>query len=81
MTADPSLSKLVAGAVGVLAFDENHQVVDWAGIGKDRVSDIPLLSAAEVDQEGFAVLRDGGLEVMLLREDGKTVAVYREVAE
>ncbi|AET38228.1 DUF3215 domain-containing protein Ecym_2507 [Eremothecium cymbalariae DBVPG len=77
MSPKIDLSQLVPNAIGLLAFDENNQVVDAFGIGKERKGDIRQLSQVEVDDEGFALLQENDIEVILLKQHDKTIAVYR----
>ncbi|AMD22544.1 HHL226Wp [Eremothecium sinecaudum] len=77
MSSAMDLSQLVPNAIGMLAYDENGQLIDSSGVGKQRAGDILELSKIELDDEGYGIVRDNEVEIILLKQGGKTLAVYR----
>lgn len=71
-----NLAQLVPNAVGLLVFDENCNIIEASGIGKDRLGDIIQINQVELDKEGFGLLTSQNTQVVIYRQDGNTVAVY-----
>ncbi|SCW00303.1 LAFE_0C01178g1_1 [Lachancea fermentati] len=70
------LAQVVPNAVGMLAFDENDNVIEASGLGKDRVTDIAQLKLVELDSEGFGLLQVENVQIIILKQEGKMIAVY-----
>ncbi|SCV04065.1 LAME_0H15478g1_1 [Lachancea meyersii CBS 8951] len=70
------LTRLVMNAVGLLIFDENCNVIEASGVGKDRLADIVTISQNPVGNEGFGALEGSNLKAAVYQRDGKTVVVY-----
>ncbi|CUS23385.1 LAQU0S09e03576g1_1 [Lachancea quebecensis] len=77
-TTKARLAQLVPNAIGLLAFDQNCNVIEASGVAKSRLEDIVQINQAKVDEEGFALLRDAGIQVMVYKHDGETLAVYTQ---
>ncbi|SCU77811.1 LANO_0A01332g1_1 [Lachancea nothofagi CBS 11611] len=70
------VAQLVPNAIGMLVFDENCNVIDASGVGKQRLEDIVAINQVEVDNEGFGALKSADTLVVVYKQNGKTVAVY-----
>lgn len=70
------LTDIVPNSIGMIAFDENCQVVDVAGIAKDRLNDISQIAQVELDEEGFGLIQERDIQIIIYKQDKKTIAVY-----
>ncbi|KAH3900743.1 DUF3215 domain-containing protein SCDLUD_003748 [Saccharomycodes ludwigii] len=70
------LTTVIPNAIGLLAFDENKNVIDSSGVGKERLDDVNELSNIETNSEGFALLSEKNIKVYIYKQEGKTVVVY-----
>ncbi|SCV01427.1 LAMI_0G11430g1_1 [Lachancea mirantina] len=75
-TAKIDLSQLVPNAIGMLAFDEKKNVIEASGIAKDRLSDVEQISQVKLDSEGFGLLQEDSVQVIIYKQEDKTLAVY-----
>ncbi|KAL6950147.1 hypothetical protein ACO0QE_000823 [Hanseniaspora vineae] len=69
------LTSLIPNAIGHIAFDENNNVIDTSGVGKDRRADVENLSQVELE-DGFALLEEKDVKIYIYKQLGKTIAVY-----
>ncbi|KAL3229151.1 hypothetical protein RNJ44_02238 [Nakaseomyces bracarensis] len=70
------LSDTLPGAVGLMTFDDQNNLIVSDGLAKDKTSDIPYLAKTAVNEDGLAVLEQGSLLVHLYKKDGNTLVVY-----
>lgn len=71
-----SLQEAIPKAIGTLSFDENNQLIESTGIGKDRINDIVEIGQMELDKNGYGVVSDKDVLVNVFKQAGKTVVVY-----
>lgn len=80
MSSEPlkkiDLAQVVPHAVGLLAFDEHNNVIEASGIAKDRTADAVELSKVQLDGEGFGLVQEKDIKVIIYKQEGKTIAVY-----
>lgn len=76
MTKQLTLQEAIPKAIGTLSFDENNQLIESTGIGKDRVDDIITIGQMELDKNGYGVISDSKVLVNVFKQSGKTVVVY-----
>lgn len=71
-----SLEEAIPKAIGTLSFDQNNQLIESTGVGKDRVNDIVQIGQMELDKDGYGVVSDKDVLVNVFKHAGKTVVVY-----
>ncbi|CCE90095.1 DUF3215 domain-containing protein TDEL_0A07630 [Torulaspora delbrueckii] len=76
MSKPLSLQEAIPKAIGTLSFDENNQLIESTGIGKDRINDIVEIGQMELDKNGYGVVSDKDVLVNVFKQAGKTVVVY-----
>lgn len=76
MTKQLTLQEAIPKAIGTLSFDENNQLIESTGVGKDRVDDIITIGQMELDKNGYGVISDSKVLVNVFKQGGKTVVVY-----
>lgn len=76
MTKQLTLQEAIPKAIGTMSFDENNQLIESTGVGKDRISDIVPISQMELDKNGYGVISDGKVLVNVFKQGGKTVVIY-----
>lgn len=76
MSKPTSLQEAIPKAIGTLSFDQNNQLIESTGIGKDRTSDIIEIGQMELDKNGYGVISDKDVLVNVFKQAGKTVVVY-----
>lgn len=76
MSKPLSLQEAIPKAIGTLSFDENNQLIESTGIGKDRIDDIVEIGQMELDKNGYGVVSDKDVLVNVFKQAGKTVVVY-----
>ncbi|CEP61106.1 DUF3215 domain-containing protein LALA0_S02e06854g [Lachancea lanzarotensis] len=70
------LTRLAPNAAGLLVFDENCNVLEASGVGKDRLEDIITINRSELDSDGFGSLEGPNLNLAVYKRDGHTVVIY-----
>ncbi|SCU92860.1 LAFA_0F13344g1_1 [Lachancea sp. 'fantastica'] len=70
------LARLAPSSVGLLVFDENCNVLEASGVGKDRLEDIVTVNRTEVDGNGFGSLEGPDLKLAVYKRDGNTIVIY-----
>lgn len=76
MSKSLSLNEAIPKAIGTLSFDENNQLIESTGIGKERIDDIIEIGQMELDKNGYGVISDKDVLVNVFKQKGKTVVVY-----
>ncbi|QLQ81292.1 hypothetical protein HG537_0F00530 [Torulaspora globosa] len=76
MSKPLTLEEAIPNAIGTLSFDEDNQLIESTGIGKDRVNDIVEIGQMELDKDGYGVVSDKDVLVNVFKQAGKTVVVY-----
>lgn len=76
MTKPLTLEEAIPKAIGTLSFDENNQLIESTGVGKDRINDIVEIGQMELDKNGYGVISDKNVLVNVFKQAGKTVVVY-----
>lgn len=76
MSKPLSLQEAIPKAIGTLSFDENNQLIESTGIGKDRINDIVEIGQMELGKNGYGVVSDKDVLVNVFKQAGKTVVVY-----
>lgn len=76
MSRKLTLDEAIPKAIGTLSFDENNQLIESTGCGKDRVDDIIEISQMELDKEGYGVITESDVIINVFKKAGKTVVVY-----
>lgn len=71
-----NLAEMVPNAIGMIAFDEDGQIIESVGIGNERKGDISQLQQVKLDDEGFGMLEHSDVQVLIYKQDGKTIAIY-----
>ncbi|CCD26601.1 Ego2p NDAI_0I00320 [Naumovozyma dairenensis CBS 421] len=63
----------IPNCIGTLIFDNNNNIIDATGIGETKLKEISELSIAQLDSNGFGLLREENenLIIQLWREDDK----------
>lgn len=76
MSKPLTLDEAIPKAIGTLSFDEDNQLIESTGIGKDRINDIVEIGQMELDKDGYGVVSDENVLVNVFKQAGKTVVVY-----
>ncbi|KAG0674112.1 hypothetical protein C6P43_000823 [Kluyveromyces marxianus] len=71
-----NLAEMVPNAIGMIAFDNDGQIIEAVGIGKERKEDVLQLQQVELDDEGFGLLEYDNIQVLIYKKEEKTIAVY-----
>lgn len=76
MSMSLNLAEMVPNAIGMIAFDNDGQIIEAVGIGKERKEDVLQLQQVELDDEGFGLLEYDNIQVLIYKKEEKTIAVY-----
>lgn len=76
MSMSLNLAEMVPNAIGMIAFDNDGQIIEAVEIGKERKEDVLQLQQVELDDEGFGLLEYDNIQVLIYKKEEKTIAVY-----